>query len=484
MYGGTKTEMERLLKDAQKLSGVEYDISNLGDVYDAIHVIQEDLGLTGVAAQEASETFTGSFGAMKASAKNLLANMALGQDIKGPLTSLLGNTKTFLMNNFLPMIGNILKSVPTIIGTAFEFAISEIPQALSSLFTAIQTTAATMLSGEGGGLFDSIKEAFVSIDWEGAASTAMELLSNGITFVSETIPQIIQAIGLKAINFFQSIDWVGLGQKVINFIVAGIQILAANIPTYMQNIGKTAMALFRAINWIQLGRTVITLIKSGIQALFTIIPTLLKSIGQGAINFFKAVNWKEVGRTVINLIKMGINALRTAIPAALKAIGTSAMNGFKSINWASVGWAVINGIKSGISALASSLLSSIRSLGSMALGAIKGILGIHSPSKAFAEVGRDMALGIEVGWEKNLPTDEMVSDAENMTKQIAGAASYSYSPGSVRADTPEGKLDAILEILAAYIPGIANRDVVLDNGKLVGALAPEINRKLGVTMGW
>lgn len=218
--------------------------------------------------------------------------------------------------------------------------------------------------------------------------------------------------------------------------------------------------------------------------MFTIIPTLLKSIGQGAINFFKAVNWKEVGRTVINLIKMGINALRTAIPAALKLIGTSAMNGFKSINWASVGWAVINGIKSGISALASSLLSSIRSLGSMALGAIKGILGIHSPSKAFAEVGRDMALGIEVGWEKNLPTDEMVSDAENMTKQIAGAASYSYTPGSVRADTPEGKLDAILEILAAYIPGIANRDVVLDNGKLVGALAPEINRKLGVTMGW
>ena len=65
-YGGTKTEMQRLLADASKLSGVEYNIDNLGDVYDAIHVIQQDLGLTGVAAAEASTTFTGSFEAMKA----------------------------------------------------------------------------------------------------------------------------------------------------------------------------------------------------------------------------------------------------------------------------------------------------------------------------------------------------------------------------------------------------------------------------------
>jgi hypothetical protein len=70
-YGGTKQEMERLLEDATKLSGVEYDMSNLGDVYDAIHVIQEDLGLTGVAAKEASSTFTGSLAAMKAAGQRL-----------------------------------------------------------------------------------------------------------------------------------------------------------------------------------------------------------------------------------------------------------------------------------------------------------------------------------------------------------------------------------------------------------------------------
>ena len=70
-YGGTKTEMERLLQDAQKISGVEYDMSNLGDVYEAIHVVQDELGLTGVAAEEASQTLSGSFGAMKAAGQNL-----------------------------------------------------------------------------------------------------------------------------------------------------------------------------------------------------------------------------------------------------------------------------------------------------------------------------------------------------------------------------------------------------------------------------
>ena len=77
-YGGTKSEMERLLADAEKFSGVRYDISNLNDVYEAIHVIQDNLGVTGTTAKEASSTFSGSFASMKAAAKNLLGVMTTG----------------------------------------------------------------------------------------------------------------------------------------------------------------------------------------------------------------------------------------------------------------------------------------------------------------------------------------------------------------------------------------------------------------------
>ena len=87
-YGGTKTEMERLLADAQKISGVEYNIDNLSDVYNAIHVIQEDMDITGTTAKEAASTFSGSFAMMKSAAKNLMANLALGEDIKSSLNEL------------------------------------------------------------------------------------------------------------------------------------------------------------------------------------------------------------------------------------------------------------------------------------------------------------------------------------------------------------------------------------------------------------
>ena len=110
-YGGTKTEMERLLADAQKLSGVEYNIDNLGDVYDAIHVIQQDLGLTGVAALEASTTLTGSFGAMKAAAKNFLADLSLGNDLKASLNQLTNSVIDFA-GNAVPMITNIISAAP------------------------------------------------------------------------------------------------------------------------------------------------------------------------------------------------------------------------------------------------------------------------------------------------------------------------------------------------------------------------------------
>ena len=107
MYGGTKQEMERLLNDAQKLTGVKYDINNLSDVYNAIHAIQENLDITGTTAKEAASTFSGSFESMKAAAQNVLGKLALGENILPSLHALLKTTSTFLFDNFLPMVGNI-----------------------------------------------------------------------------------------------------------------------------------------------------------------------------------------------------------------------------------------------------------------------------------------------------------------------------------------------------------------------------------------
>ncbi|WP_276814036.1 hypothetical protein [Faecalibaculum rodentium] len=123
-YGGTKEEMQRLLADAQKLTGVKYDINNLADVYEAIHAIQESLGITGTTAKEASTTFSGSFNQMKAAAQNLLGYMATGMDITPAIQQLAESASTFIFGNALPMIGRVVLAIP---GAVLEMIKTAIP---------------------------------------------------------------------------------------------------------------------------------------------------------------------------------------------------------------------------------------------------------------------------------------------------------------------------------------------------------------------
>lgn len=198
-YGGTKTEMERLLKDAQELSGVEYNIDNLGDVYEAIHVIQGELGLTGVAAEEASTTFSGSFGAMKAAAANVLANLALGEDIGPSLKQLSATIKTFLVGNALPMIANIAKQIPTFLAMLPQFIADMAPDILAgaadivaNLATGIVDNIPTFIAGLGD-LFDSLQTAFTNIDWGGVANSLLTGLQTAVGSIWDSVAELLRA---------------------------------------------------------------------------------------------------------------------------------------------------------------------------------------------------------------------------------------------------------------------------------------------------
>lgn len=216
-YGGTKTEMERLLADATKLSGVEYNIDNLGDVYDAIHVIQEDLGLTGVAAEEAATTFSGSFGAMQASAKNLLADLATGADISSDLYALGNSIGAFVVGNLLPMISDIAKQIPTVVAQIPGFIAELIPQVIPVMIDMVTGLAQAIVDNipifiEGiGRLIGAIPEAFMSIDWGSVAST----LLNGLTSAVGSIWDSVTGL-LKATFDIEMPDWETVKQDISN----------------------------------------------------------------------------------------------------------------------------------------------------------------------------------------------------------------------------------------------------------------------------
>lgn len=126
-YGGTKTEMERLLEDATKLSGIEYDIDNLNDVYQAIHVIQTELGITGTTAKESSDTISGSIATMKSAWENLLTGIASGEQIDTIDTYVLVHNwvesiKT-VAKNLIPVIQSVIQSIGGVVSQSLQEAL-------------------------------------------------------------------------------------------------------------------------------------------------------------------------------------------------------------------------------------------------------------------------------------------------------------------------------------------------------------------------
>lgn len=153
-YGGTKAEMERLLEDAQKISGVEYDISNLSDVYNAVHVIQAELGVAGTTVKEAEDTFSGSFGSMKAAANNFLGTLTNGGDISKAFDDMTDSSKTF-SDNFMRMANTMflqLKELPYSIGEGFGLTEKQV----DALQSAAQGLLTTVVAIKAVSSFDSL----------------------------------------------------------------------------------------------------------------------------------------------------------------------------------------------------------------------------------------------------------------------------------------------------------------------------------------
>lgn len=190
-YGGTRGEMERLLSDAEKISGVHYDIDNLGDVYDAIHVIQQDLGLTGVAAAEASETFSGSFNAMKAAAQNFLGSLAIGEGVSEALSTLMASASTFFFGNFLPMIGTLVQSLPGAIATFLQ---QGLPMLVANV-TSLMQSLTTYISGLANQLTGTTVSQWVTANLPKIIAAGATLIGKLASAFITNLPKIVAAIG-------------------------------------------------------------------------------------------------------------------------------------------------------------------------------------------------------------------------------------------------------------------------------------------------
>lgn len=291
-YGGTKTEMQRLLADAQKLTGVKYDINNLSDVYQAIHAIQENLDITGTTAKEAATTFSGSFASMKAAAQNVLGKLALGEDIMPSLHQLFETVKTFLVGNLIPMVWNVLKGIPQVLAAA----LGELMHTLFGDYI-------------GESIMNDLYDVFDKVG--GVVSTIYDMIFGSLSKKDN-------------IDFLKKL---GINEKTASSIVN----IGDNIRTMFENIGAVISNVAGIVG--EFISDLFGLAKSkdsvgGVASAFEAITKVLADASGKVKDFTK---WMRENKTVMDIVK---SALAGALAGflAFKAITTiqSIITGFKS----------------------------------------------------------------------------------------------------------------------------------------------------------
>lgn len=298
-YGGTQAEMQRLLKDAEKISGVHYDLGNLADMYSAIHVIQKEMDITGTTAKEASTTLTGSFAAMKAAAENVLADWSTGADLTAPLQGLVETAQTFLVGNLLPMIGNVLAGIPELVYTL----VPEILQSGTQLVTSLAQ-----------GFTEGIPEFF---------STALPQLLAFTDQLRDNAASFVDA-GLNLIT------------QLINGLIAGLPDLIAYVPDIIINICGIINDNMPKI--LAEGVSIIVQLVVGI---VKAVPDLLanwKKILQAVLSVISAINWLNIGKTILTGVANGVKSMGSSLLNAFKGGFSSALAWIKSLPSQAVQW--------------------------------------------------------------------------------------------------------------------------------------------------
>ena len=243
-YGGTKQEMERLLNDAQKLTGVKYDINNLSDVYNAIHAIQENLDITGTTAKEAASTFSGSFESMKAAAQNVLGKLALGENILPSLHALLKTTSTFLFDNFLPMIGNVFSGLGLVLtegitqiasqlfGDAFGSAVFDQLSRVTGIFETFFDMIFGSLSKQ-----DNI-DILNTLGFSEEAATQIVNIADNIRVTFENIGVVAGNVASIIVDFIGDLLGIKDGEQGVNLLGIAFESITSFIRDASESLSK------------------------------------------------------------------------------------------------------------------------------------------------------------------------------------------------------------------------------------------------------
>lgn len=334
-YGGTKSEMQRLLADATKLTGVKYDINNLSDVYNAIHAIQGKLDITGTTAKEASETLEGSFNSMKAAFKDFQGALTTGGDINGALSNLVQTTGTFLFKNLVPMVGRLVGNLGLVILQGIPKLINALNPAIDQIFTWLKSNFPRILQ-QGSELVGNLILGIINA-WPELLSAAGNLLNSFVQFILSNLPAIWET-GKNL--FFKLVDGIinvlpQICDTALKIITEFINYVTNNLPQILQSGIRILTELVKGIiqRLPMIGATVLKIAALFLATLLEKLPDIL-AMGVKLIVFLvKGIfsMLSEINNTMGNITKTIIDAVKNVdLFSAGKAIIDGFLKGLKS----------------------------------------------------------------------------------------------------------------------------------------------------------
>ena len=462
-YGGTKTEMERLLADAEKITGIKYDINNLNDVYQAIHVIQGELGITGTTAKEAGQTIQGSFNAMKSAWSNLLTGLGDGSAniedlVRNLMLTIVGNggDNLGLLGNVMPAVQRISEGIMQALPEILNGIIQMLPQfldagvnILNGLVEGIQQNMPAIMSATMQIITTILNTLITNLPkiLEMGIQVIVSLAQGLAEQLPTLIPQMVEAVITMVETLIDNIDLIiDAGIQLImglaDGLIEALPILIDKIPIIIDKLVTAIIDNLPKI--IEMGITLIVKLAEGlikaIPQLVSKIPQIISSLVNGIASYYSKIF--SIGGELLKKVKDGI------------------VSGIGSL--LDVGKNIVQGLWNGINNAKDWVLGKIKGFGKAILNGIKGIFGIHSPSTVFRDqIGKNLALGIGEGFEDEMKevTNEMQNaiptsfdtDLNVGSNSVAGGSNYYSMVDAFKEALSEMKIELDDEVAGRFV---------------------------------
>lgn len=502
-YGGTKSELERLLSDAEKFSAAQgkvrdFSVDSYSDIVEAIHIVQDEMGITGTTAEEAATTIEGSVNMAKAAWENWLAGLGNEDaDMEG-LTDQLVQSVVIAGKNIIPRVGQIMTTIGQ---TVADYApgvglylrnalINVLPEAVQGPMRDAFAGVDKVVGKLAGVFNDNLKPA------ADAADSVFSAISSGVTTFGNAVNDLVlPAIDTLSPAFNDFFGAIQTAQPLLEFIANLIGVgLAAAISTVIKLFAAiTEVVAFVITGFAQLYEDISGFV-TGVVQFFTVdLPNAINALVQwfarlpGNIAAFLSTVIANVAAWVANMASnavsagsrfiSGIAGFLSALPgniaswlsgvistvvgwvsqfasnatSAASQFASNLIDGLASIpgKVTSIGSNIIQGMVNGVTSAAGRLIDSVKGAVDDAINAAKNLLGIHSPSRVFRKIGQYTMQGAALGVDDD--ADMLLRSTDNAMRGMISAAQDIAMPG---VNSTAGGESAVISWLAENLPSI------------------------------